>query len=193
MASIKTIKNNYGLLTIQERFSLFQQAVYNRDENEMSKIIAESPQRHLTAPDFCEMPERVYRQDTVNLLSRLNHCHTFGYFIDAAVKTKNKKECDTFSQAVSMSAYLYTIETDAWQIVCDELGLDARDFREITALMCLPVKMMNIKDKFIRDCAFAEDKASKFLNELCDEPGVSYKVITIKDKIKFYRENIEPL
>lgn len=65
MASIKTIKNNYGLLTIRERFALFKQAVYNRDENEMSKIIAESPQRHLTAPDFCEMPEKIYRQDTL--------------------------------------------------------------------------------------------------------------------------------
>lgn len=46
MASLKTIKNNYSLLTVKERFSLFQQAVYNQDENEMSKIIAESPQRN---------------------------------------------------------------------------------------------------------------------------------------------------
>lgn len=193
MASIKTIENNYGLLTMQERFSLFQQAVYNRDENEMSKIIAESPKRHLTAPDFCEMPEKIYRQDTLNLLLRLNHCKTFEYFIDSAVKTKDKKESNTFSQAVSMSAYLYTIETDAWNILCDELGLDASFFREVTSVICLPVKMMNIKDKFIRDCAFAEDEASKFLNELFGKPKVSYKVTTLEEKIKFYRENIEPL
>ncbi len=99
MASLKTIKNSYGLLSMRERFSLYQQAVYRRDENEMSKIIAESPQRNLTAPDFCELPEKVYRQDTVNLLLRLNHCHNFEYFIKASVKTKNKKESDTYSQA----------------------------------------------------------------------------------------------
>lgn len=124
---------------------------------------------------------------------RLNHYHTFKYFIDAAVKTKDKKESDTFNQAVSMSAYLYTIETDAWNILCEELGLDASSFRKMTSVICLPVKMMNIKDKFIRDCAFAEDEANKFLNELFGKPNVSYKVTTLEEKIKFYRENIEPL
>lgn len=176
---------------MQERFSLFQQARYNNDQNEIDLIIAESPKRHLTAPDFCEMPERVYRQDTVNLLSRLNHCRYFEYFIDAAANTKDKKVSEIFSQAVRLSAYLYTIETDAWQVICKELGLDANDFREISALICFPVEMMNRKDKFIRDCAFDEDEASKFLNKLLDKPNVSYKIITIKEKIKFYRENIE--
>lgn len=188
MASINTIKNNYGLLTMQERFSLFQQAVYNRDENEMNKIIAESPQRHLTAPDFCGMPEKIYRQDTLNLLLRLNLCKTFEYFIYAAVKTKDKEESKIFSQSVRLSAYLYTIETDAWNSICEELGLDANNFREISALICLPVKLMNKKDKFIRDVAFDKDEANKFFKELTDE---IYEVITIEEKIKFYRNNIE--
>ncbi len=81
MASLKTIRNNYGLLTMQERFALFQRALYCQDENEIRRIIAESPQRNLSAPDFCELPEKVYRQDTVNLLSRLNYCSLFDYFI----------------------------------------------------------------------------------------------------------------
>ncbi len=188
MASLKTIKNKYSLLTMRERFSLFQQAQYRNDQKEIDAVISESPQRILTAPDFCEMPEKIYRQDTVNLLSRLNHCHTFEYFIDAAVKTEDKKESQLFSEASRLSAYLYTIETDAWQIVCDELGLNANDFRELTSAMCLPVKMMNAKDKFIRDCAFNEDEAGKFFKELANNVC---GVIKLEEKLMFYRENIK--
>ena len=188
MASLKNIKNNYELLTMQERFSLFQQAVYRRDENEISRIIAESPKRRLTAPDFCEMPEKVLRQDIVNLLSRLNHCRHFEYFIDAAVNSKDQDQSEMFGQSVRLSAYLYTIETDAWRIVCDDLGLDANNFREISALVCFPVKIMNRKDKFIRDCAFDKHEADKFFKQLNDD---NYRVITIEEKIRFYRENIK--
>ncbi len=187
MASLKTIKNKYSLLTMRERFSLFQQAQYRNDQKEIDAVISESPQRILTAPDFCEMPEKIFRQDTVNLLSRLNYCHTFEYFIDAAVKTKDKKESELFSKANRLSAYLYIIETDAWQTVCDEIGLDANDFRELTSVMCLPVKMMNAKDKFIRDCAFDEDEASRFLRQIDKK---SIEVVTIEEKERFYLNNV---
>lgn len=192
MASLKTIKNNYGLLTMLERFALFQQAVYRQDETEIRRIKAESPQRSLSAPDFCELPEKVFRLDTVNLLSRLNHCFLFDYFIDAAVKTKDKKESETFNQAASLSAYLYTIETDAWRIVCDELGLNPTYFRELTATMCFPARTMEIKDKFIRDCAFSENEAQICFKQLSERfLDFAHGVIPVEEKIKFYRENIE--
>ena len=119
----------------------------------------------------------------------------FSYFIHAAVETEDRKKSDKFSNSVSLSAYLYTIETDAWQIVCDELGFDASCHRELAAELCFAVQKMEMKDKFIRDCAFNEDEADKFLRQLTKsfKINVVYKVKTLEQQIEFYRESVECL
>ncbi len=200
MASLKTIKNNYGLLTMQERFALFQQACHQTDENEINLIIAQSPRKDISAVDFFHLRDEVYRLDILNLLERLHHCRMFELSIRDAANTKNKKDSDRCNQFVSLNAYLYKTETDAWQFVCDELGFDANCFRETSAKICVSVEMMNVKDKFIRDCAFDENEANKFLKQFSNKASTkviteifTYEVFTLEEKIKFYRESIESL
>ena len=200
MASLKTIKNNYGLLTMQERFSLFQQACHRADENEINLIIAQSPRKDISAVDFFRLRDEIYRLDILNLLERLHHCRMFELSIREAANTKNKKESDRLNQFVSLNAYLYKTETDAWQIVCDELGFDANCIREATAKIYVAVEMMNVKDKFIRDCAFDENEANKFLKQFSNKVSTkviteifTYEVFTLEEKIVFYRKNIESL
>ncbi|MDQ4122563.1 MAG: hypothetical protein M3209_14085 [Acidobacteriota bacterium] len=109
-----------------------------------------------------------------------------------ALKVKDKKESETFNQAASFSAYLYTIETDAWQIVCDELGLEPAYFRRLSAAMCFPARSMEFKDKFLRDCAFTKEEAQMFYKPLSKRfLDFAYEVILLEEKIKFYRENVD--
>lgn len=196
MATIKTIKNKYELLTKQERFGLYQKASLRRDENELSAIYAATPMKTFNVIDFYFLREEIYRIDTVNLLSRLGHSAMFETFVRfAGEPNKDEKETDYLFNASSLSAYLYVIETDAWQIVCDELGFEVNWFRTLSSQISYAVETMEMKDEFMRECAFSEDEARAFIKISVEKKKVKdfYDIKTLTEQIKFYREFIEEI
>lgn len=193
MASLKTIKNNYDVLTKAERFALYQQAIHRRDTSEMDAIISASPKKPYDVMDFFFLCDEIFRIDTLNLLQRLSHYTMIDFFMNAAVKTEDRKKSDSYGDSVGLSAYLYTIETDAWQIVCDELGFDANCHRELAAELCFAVQIMDMKDNFIRELAFDEDEANLFLKKSAKRLKQSeiFEIKTLDYLVKFYRESVE--
>lgn len=196
MATLKSIKNNYNLLTRQERFGLYQKASLRRDDGELSAIYKATPMRNFDVIDFYFLREEIYRIDTVNLLARLGHSAMFETFIRFAVDTDiDEKETDYLFNASSLSAYLYAIETDAWQIVCDELGFEVNWFRTLSSQISYAVEMMEIKDKFMRDCAFTENEARSFMKINVKKLKVKGfdDIKTLDEQIRIYREFIEEI
>lgn len=196
MATIKTIKSKYDLLTKQERFGLYQKASLRRDDNELSAIYAATPMKTFSVIDFYFLREEIYRIDTVNLLSRLGHSAMFETFVRFADdQRKSEQESDYYLNASSLSAYLYVIETDAWQIVCDELGFEVNWFRTLSSQISFAVEMMEKKDELMRDCAFSEDEARAFMKTNVKKYKVKnfHDIKTLDEQIRFYRQVIEEI
>lgn len=189
MASLKAIKNNYNLLTKQERFGLYQRACLRKDEPEIEAIISASPKKPYDVYDFNFLREEVFRIDTINLLQRLGHFSMFELFMSYANGDDKRAERHIYSAC--LSAYLYSIDTNAWQIVCDDLGFEVNWFRQIASEISFAVGMMEIKDEVIQEMAFSKDEAQKFMRDFHKEKSSVIK--TIEEQIKFYRSAIEEI
>lgn len=195
MATIKSIKNNYELLDKRERFGLYQRASLRCDNDELGAIYSATPMKGYNVIDFYFLREEIYRIDTVNMLIRLGHKEMFETFIRFSADEEDKKRSDYFLQSAKMSAYLYVIETDAWTIVCEELGFEVNWFRSLAGQFCYAVEMMERQNSLLRGCAFSEDEARNFIKQ----GGKRFKldgftkIKTLEDQIKAYRDLIDEI
>lgn len=196
MASLKSIKTNYKFLTKAERFGLFQKASLRKDERELAAIYEATPKKDWKVIDFYFLREEIFRLDTINLLSRLGHSNMYDVFMNFAANKQNEEKAnDYFCDSASLSAYLYVIETDAWQIVCDELGFEVNWFRKLADEICFAAQMMSMKDEIMRQFAFDENEARAFMQNSAKKVKVKFtgEIKTLDQQIKFYRDFIEEL
>lgn len=196
MASLKSIKTNYNLLTKAERFGLYQKASLRKDESELAAIYNATPKKTYEVIDFYFLREEIFRIDAINLLQRLGHSNMYDWFMNfAATREDDEKESEYFCDSASLSAYLYVIETDAWQIVCDDLGFEADWFRKLSGEFSFAVQIMARKDDIMRHFAFDEDEASQFIKKSLKRLKINqtFEIKTLDEQIKFYRDFIEEL
>jgi hypothetical protein len=195
MATLKAIQNNYELLDKRERFGLYQKASLRRDDNELAAIHSATPMKGYNVIDFYFLREEIYRIDTVNLLVRLGHKEMFEMFLRFSEQEEDHKKGDYLIQAAKMSAYLYVIETDAWTIVCEELGLEVNWFRSLSSQISFAVEMMDKQDSLLRGCALSEDEARAFIKQSGKRLKVAdfVKIKTLDEQIEFYRNFIDEI
>lgn len=196
MATLKAIKNNYKLLTMRERFGLYQKALLRDDDNELAAIYSATPMKAMNVIDFYFLREEIFRLDTINLLQRLGYSEMFNMLVRfAGDRNSAKKESDKDFNSSSLSAYLYVIETDAWSIVCNELGFEVNFFRTMAKDLSFSVEMMEKKDGFMRDCAFTEKEAKKHYETVQKEQfgKATYDLKTIDGLTAIYRELSEKI
>ncbi len=196
MATLKSIKNNYDLLTKAERFGLYQKASLRKDESELAAIYNATPKKTYEVIDFYFLCEEIFRLDAINLLQRLGHSNMYDWFMNfAATREDDEKKSEYFCDAASLSAYLYVIETDAWKIVCDNLGFEVDWFRKLSGEFSFAVQMMTHKDEIMRQFAFDEDEAEKFIKKSAKRLKINqnFEIKTLGEQIKFYRDFIEEL
>jgi hypothetical protein len=193
MVTLKAIKNDYKLLTMRERFGLYQRAILREDEAELDAIMAATPKRRFDVIDFYFLREEVARADTINLLLRLGHYGMFNFFSRRSDEIADEGESDNCLSHASVSAFLYVIETDSWQLVCEELGFEASFFRQLASAISFSVEMMEKSDEIVRRLAFTKNQAEKFMRESSkySRQIEDYSIKTIKERIQFYRSLIE--
>lgn len=189
MKNLKLIQNNYDQLSRRERFGLYQKASLRNDIAELNAIDAATPKRTFDVIDFYFLREEVYRLDAVNLLQRLGHFTMFEMFMNFVYRENNNLE--KHIDSARLSAYLYKIETNAWEVVCDELGFEVNWFRKLSRDLSFAVEMMDIKDELIQEMAFSEDESIEFMKEVWEVE--SFKVKTVEQLIKQYRSFIEDI
>lgn len=195
MTTLKVIKNNYELLDKRERFGLYQRASLRRDDNDLAAIYAATPMKGYNVIDFYFLREEIYRFDTVNMLVRLGHKEMFEIFLKFSSDEEDEQEGDYFFQAAKMSAYLYVIETDAWTMVCEDLGFDVNWFRSLAGQFCYAVEVMEKQDSLLRHCALTEKEAEKFINQSGKRLKLDgfMQIKTLDGQIKFYRDFIDEI
>ncbi|MGI8545395.1 MAG: hypothetical protein ACR2MD_18215 [Aridibacter sp.] len=189
MKNLKLIQNNYDQLSRRERFGLYQRASLRNDIAELNAIEAATPKRTFDVIDFYFLREEIYRLDTVNLLQRLGHFTMFEMFMNFA-----HRENESFEKHIDsarLSAYLYKIETNAWEIVCDELGFEVNWFRKLSSKISFAVEMMEMKDELMQKMAFPKDEAIEFMKEVSELE--SFEVKTVEQLIKQYQSFIEDI
>ncbi len=189
MKNLKTIQNNYDQLSRRERFGLYQKASLRNDITELNAIEAATPKRTFDVIDFYFLREEVYRMDTVNLLQRLGHFTMFEFFMSYI--HKDNENFEKHIDSARLSAYLYKIETNAWEIVCDELGFEVNWFRKLSRDLSFAIEMMDKKDELMQEMALSKDEAIEFMKDIWEVE--SFQVKTVEQLIKQYRSFIEDI
>lgn len=172
--NVKTLRNNYQNLTLGERLSLMDAAVFRRDESEARAIVAASPRESFSQPDYLNLLEDINRMRLCNLVTRLSYVMQFDYF--------SNSEIDSLKQNwnhAQLAAYLYVRATDAWERVAAEFGLQA-GFNEQINDYLFSGELLAVKDKILRGFAFTEEEAAAFVKA---ETGAE-KIQTPEDEIK---------
>lgn len=189
MKNLKTIQNNYDQLSRRERFGLYQKASLRNDVAELNAIDAATPKRTFDVIDFYFLREEVYRIDTVNLLQRLGHFTMFEMFMNFI--HRENENFEKHIDSARLSAYLYKIETNAWEIVCDEFGFEVNWFRKLSSQISFAVEMMEMKDALMKEMALSKDEAIEFMKEIGEVE--SFEVKTVEQQIKLYQSLIDDI
>lgn len=189
MKNLKLIQNNYDQLSRRERFGLYQRASLRNDIAELNAIDAATPKRTFDVIDFYFLREEVYRMDTVNLLQRLGHFTMFEMFMNFA--HRENESLEKYIDSARLSAYLYKIETNAWEIVCDEFGFEVNWFRKLSRDLSFAVEMMDAKDELMQEMAFSKDEAVEFMKDIWEIE--SFEVKTVRQLVKLYQSLIEDI
>lgn len=63
--NINAIRKNYGELTMLERLSLLDNAASRGDESEAKAIVAASPRKTFTEPDYADLFRRISDYSTL--------------------------------------------------------------------------------------------------------------------------------
>lgn len=179
--NIKSIRRNYDELTMLERLSLLDNAVSRGDESEAKAVVAASPRKTFTEPDYADLFEKINNFRFFYLIIRLGYVMQFDFFLQCEFSDEERQTSDA-----RLAAYLYVRATDAWKGVCDELGLRL-DFEKEIAEHLFSIEMLNRKDEFLREFAFTEDEAQKFIKA---KAGIE-KIQTLEDEMKAIREALD--
>lgn len=174
--NLKTIQKNYDLLSVRERFALFQSALCRLDGNEIVAILANSPHKSYRMPDIHFFIEAVFYLHSVNYFARLNHAEVF-----ITLVRLNDKDDESYR----MSAYLYVIETDAWSLVGEEFGVDVLAWRMRMAKDYMNINLLERRDSILREEAFNEDEARKYMSKFNVKP---HEITTLSTIAERYRD-----
>ena len=160
--NIKSIKNNYHLLSMQERAALVFAAAVRGDEQELEAINAATPRVGYNIADFYFLAHSINQAHILNIFERWNQQVMFDTFLDIAEDLSDEKKTRVENLA-NLSAYLYVIETDAWELVGSEYSLDVPAYRRHLADKLMCVSHLEMWDELMRRRAFTKDEALKFL------------------------------
>jgi len=179
--NIKSIRKSYENLTMLERLSLADNAVFRNDESEINAIVAASPRKTFSQPDYLDLFENINRFRFCNLITRLSYVMQFDFFLRCGLADKKR-----ISDDARLTAFLYVRATDSWKAVCDEFGLRPDYNQEICSLL-FSVEMLNRKDDFLRAFAFTESEAKAYIKKQSGDD----KIKTLADEINATREALE--
>ncbi len=89
--NLKSIQKNYDLLSMRERFSIFDAARIRDDEREIEAVYAASPQKSYRVIDFYFFRQAVFALHKLNLIERLNQQAMVMCLLEAIEETESKK------------------------------------------------------------------------------------------------------
>lgn len=158
--NLKSIRKNYDALSMRERFALYWKAAMRQDESEAGAVVAASPKLDLRVVDIAPFAEDVLTLHLLNLIERMNYAAMFEVFLGLS-DDEDEERFERISDSLFLAGYLYTVETDAWNLIGDEFGFDVEDFRRRSAVDYPAVEFMNVKDEMMRKLAFTEEGIKK--------------------------------
>lgn len=178
--NLKSIQRSYEHLTMLERLSLLDNAISRDDESEINAVVAASPRRTYSQPDYLELFEKITKMRFCNLIIRL------GYSMDFELLLRSEIEDDERALSnAKLAAYLYVRATDAWQAVSDEFCLRADYAKEIGEII-FAIGLMAVKDGLLREFAFTEREAQAYIEKHYGK----CKLQTLADEIKALRATL---
>lgn len=179
--NLKSIRKDYEHLNALERLSLLDNAISRDDESEIKAIVAASPRKTFSQPDYVEMFEKITKIRFCNLIVRLGYVMDFELFL----RFDSESEDDSISNNTRLIAYLYVRATDAWKAVSDELCLRV-DYEKEIGKIFIAVGLLFIKDGLLREIAFTETEAKDYIEKRSGDG----KIQTLADEIKAMRETL---
>lgn len=179
--NIKNIRRNYDELTRLERLSLADNAEARDDGNEITAINAASPKESFRQVDYYDLMQGIKTFRLCNLIVRLGYIMQFDFFLRLRFEDE-----EGISNEAKLAAYLYVRATDSWKAVNDELGLRP-NFEDELAEHLFAIEMLKRKEILLREIAFTEDEARKFIKAKTGND----KIKTLGEEIKDIREALE--
>lgn len=158
--NIKSIQKNYNLLSMRERFSIFDAARLRDDEREIEAVDAASPRKSYRVIDFYFFKQAVFMLHKINLIERWNHQTIAERFLEAKGESDKSEK---YSDILMLTAYLYVIETDAWVSIGDEFGFDVLSYRKSLAKVSFAVRQLECWDAALRKVALTEIGARELM------------------------------
>ncbi len=194
MATLKTIKNSYDLLTKKERFILYDAAENRDDQNEMDAIMLATPNEDWIKPDFALQAEQLLKMRLVMLVERLRYCREamfwFSLMVEEELTDKGKKNDRFFYDYARLNAYFYCVIVESSNAIFEEIGLDIEAWKTKENELFSFDFVDEMTDKQMRNLAFDEKEAETFLNKVGKEKGIEKIVLgfTIEKEVKNLRE-----
>lgn len=187
--NIKNLRKNYALLSMHERLALYEKALFRFDSSEADAIVAASPKTTWQVTDFYFLQEKVFQLQIHNLFERMKFYGSFELFLEFSLETENIDKFERLTNNVMLSAYLYKVETDAWQIAGKEFGIDVEGFRELVAKDIFAFKKMELQDAYIKSMAFTDEGVKNIIaSENRRKVVKSNEIKTLESQIEFYKE-----
>lgn len=175
MATLKTIKNNYDLLTKVERFILYDSAENRDDKSEMDAIMLATPNEDWIKPDFALQAEQILKMRLVMLAQRLTHCREAMFWFALSIKeeltNKSKKKDRFFYDFAKLNAYFYCVNVETSHSIFEEIGLDIDAWKAKENELFGFDFVDEMTDSQMRNLAFDESEAEAFINKIGKEKG----------------------
>ncbi len=152
----KTLRNDYRLLSMRERYSLLEAASLRDDQSEIAAIKAASPKVSFQGMDLSKLAETVQILHKHNLLERIGLADIAMDLFTAICYELFPEKPQNLFESFRVAAYLYVVETDSWIKACDEFGADAKKYRRWQAKLYYAAERLETHDELFRDCAFSE-------------------------------------
>ena len=188
--TIKTLRKDYGSLSMLQRLSLLDNAISRGDESEAAAITAASPKKIFSQTDYCNLFEEINKIRMTNMVIRLSHMLTFDFLLFSGSDClKNKSGLANEKRRTNhlkLAAFLYVRATDSWNAVSDELGLRPNYDEEIADIL-FPIDLLQVKDAMMREYAFSEHEAKQYIFE---QTGRN-EFATMEKEISEYRKYLE--
>ena len=100
--TIKTLRKDYENLSMLQRLSLLDNAISRNDDSEAQAIMAASPRKSYSQPDYCDFFDQINHIRLCNLIFRLGYMMNFNLFREClSEKLKNKSSLEDKGRAVS--------------------------------------------------------------------------------------------
>lgn len=172
--NVNQLRKGYANLSKLQRLALFDQAIGRDDDSEAEAVVAASPRVNFSQADFGDLYNNISRLRLCNLLFRFGCLVRFGFLLQAALraaKLETDSAFDEFYYEIKLAGFLYVRDTDSWQALNDELGLQP-DYEGAIAQVLISREFLGSLDSVLREIAFTEVEASAYLLERYGTAGV---------------------